>query len=120
MALSDFNPLSYFTELDVFPRTVFGAGVLFLFVAVARGVAPVLLFVALGLIFIALAFHFFSHCVWSDPQEPYGSRLWAEGIVYLILCTLVAVFCFYVAQYTYFHKTLPSYLQPRTANTLTK
>ena len=111
MALGDLNPLSYFKELDVFPRTVFAIGFVLFFVAVGRGLTPILLFSSVGLIFAALAFHFISHCVWNDPQPPYTPHLWGRGFRYLIVCILVAAFCFYVAQYTYFHGMLPSYLQ---------
>ncbi len=65
MSLTNWNPLSYFRELSIFPRVLLLLGFIFLGFGATRSLSPYNRTVILGLAFIALSFamHYFSD--WS-------------------------------------------------------
>jgi hypothetical protein len=99
MVLADFNPLSYFKELSIFPRTVFLIGFFFFGIAVARGVTTdnELLFFSLILISFALACHYFSRSLWSESFPPYRERLnWRRVTAGMAMLIVTMFFVLYL------------------------
>lgn len=65
MSLNDWNPLSHFRELSIFPRVLLLLGFIFLGFGAAHGLSPYnrTVIVALVIIALSLATHYFSD--WS-------------------------------------------------------
>ena len=75
MNLQDWNPLLYFRELGTFTRTLFLVSFIFLGVGIARGLSPYnrTAILALAMISITLAIHYFSH--WAYPVRINGPSI---------------------------------------------
>jgi len=89
MNLQDWNPLSYFRELGTFTKTLFLVSFIFLAVGVAGGLSPYnrTLILALAMMSLTLAIHYFSHWAYpvriNRPSIKWGSLL--RGIVTLAI-----------------------------------
>jgi hypothetical protein len=107
MAASDFNPLSYFRELDTLPRAIFFIGCLLLpgsLAAVGNRLPVVLL--GFGLILFAVGLNFVLNCTAPDPYTSRPLLVWGNLLQGVLAFALAAAF-FYVAAYTYREGALP-------------
>jgi hypothetical protein len=101
MGLEDLNPLSYFKELSIFPRTVFWIGVVFFGIAVTRGVSSdnELLLLSFVLISFALAAHYFSRSTWNEPSPPYKERInWKTACAAVVMICVTVAFAMWLDQ----------------------
>jgi hypothetical protein len=101
MSLADFNPLSYFKELSIFPRTVFLIGFVFFGIALTHGVSTdnELLLLSFALISFALACHYFSRSLWCESSPPYREHInWKRTTAGVLMLIVTVIFLSYLDQ----------------------
>lgn len=92
MGLSDYNPLEFFKELTLFPRTVFLLGFIVLFVGIAHGanIYNKTAFAGIAVIMFALSCQYFATSRWQDADEPYRMHFDWWIILKAVLMLIVA------------------------------
>lgn len=93
MSLNDWNPLSHFRELSIFPRVLLLLGFIFLGFGAARSLSPYNRTVILGLAVIALslATHYFSDWSYAIVNGRTTVKWWnlIRGVVMLGITTVL-------------------------------
>jgi hypothetical protein len=110
-ANSNWNPLDYFRELHVLPRTIFSVGWLALFTAIATW-QFVLVLGSVAIIFLAVSLNFFLNTWGIDPYVQGKRNFYFEPFWQALLALVIGLGCLYVAAYRYRHSDLPSWLKP--------
>jgi len=99
MPWSDWNPLSHFKELRLFPRTVFLIGFVLFSVGVARGVSSDnrTLILSFAIISFSLACQYFSRSIGHESAPPYRSFVyWGRALAGAVLLSVTTGFLFWL------------------------
>ena len=95
MPWSDWNPLSYFKELRLFPRTVFFIGFVFFWIGVGRGVSchNGVLILSFAIISFSLACQYFFGSIRQEWGPPYRKFVvWGRALAATTLLVVAAGF----------------------------
>lgn len=99
MPWSDWNPLSYFKELRLFPRTVFFIGFVFFWVGVTRGVSSdnEVLILSFAIISFSLACQYLFRTIRHGSAPPYRNFVvWGRALAAIALLAVAAGFLLWV------------------------
>lgn len=98
MNLQDWNPLSYFRELQTLPKTVLLIGFIFLGVGIARGLSPYnkTVILALAMIALSLTAHYLSHWAYPVTTDGRTSIKWTNVFSGILMLVVTASLCWWL------------------------